>query len=298
MGANQSSTTQSLVESLNQNITNITNSQSQSSSAQQSNVNQLSVKMVGAKIKNCNFNFSQKIQANQNTKALSSFNSKQALETLLNNAIANTVSQNQKSVNDMFSTSFSNQDQNVNMTTRLQNIVQTNINQSNEQSIIAKLDNLNKNELDLSGMEMDCSKNPSAGIDASQQIFSEQIVDAMTGLVTEALMKNQQIASAVASSSQTQSAENKGLSSVISAATGPLIIIAVAFIAFMLLGGKGLVTGGFSTLSDPTKLIKIIIGIAIVILTIVLVMKFKKSSSEKQFVRLRRFWKNPDQYAF
>jgi hypothetical protein len=292
MGANQSTTVNNLVESLNENITNIVNSQTQSVSVQQSNINELSINMRGAKVIGCDFNFSQKIQANQNTKALSSFNSSQALETLMDNAIDNTVSQNQKSVNDMFSTSFSNQEQDVSMSTILKNIVKTNINQSNEQAILKKFDNLNKNTLDFSELTFDCTKNR-GGIDASQSIFSKQTIEAITGLITEALMKDQQVAKAVSKSAQDQSSENKGLSSVISAATGPLLIIGVLVLVFFFMGGKDLVTGGFSTVSDPKKLIKLIIGIVILIVTIVLVIKFKNSKKSKQYIRIRK-----DPYSF
>jgi hypothetical protein len=294
MGANQSSSVSSAVSVLQKSITNVVNTQSQSTSAQQSNVSNLSVKMVGASIKNCTFNFSQSIVADQRIKAVSTFNSQAALSNIINSAIGNAIAQNNSSVNGFLSTAFSNQNQQVNMTTTIQNIVENNINQQNLQNILAFVNNLNNNSVDLSYSTWDCSKQRTNGValDSSQSMVVSQFVDSLTGLITEALMQNQQIASAVTKVSQVNTSRNTGVSELITALTGPFAIIVIGAIAFFLLGGGKIVSGGISTVSNPKKLAMLLIGIIMIVVVIKMLTKKKES-----FYYYRVQQKQPD-YTF
>lgn len=218
MGSNQSNTVRSITTSLNENITNLVNEQSQSTSAQQSNANELSVNFKNAKLKGCSINLAQKIVADQRIKAISTFNSEQALQTMIDSAVENTVKQKSDAVNGFMPTSFANQNNNIATSNYIKNIIQTNISNTNLQNIISMTDNLNKNELNFEGVEMDCTNMPPGySINSPQDIVVTQFVESVTGLITEALLKNDQIAKAVNSSEQTQKAESKGVADAISA---------------------------------------------------------------------------------
>jgi hypothetical protein len=252
----------------------------------------------GCNIIGCPITVGQTINATSTVKAISTFNSAQALTSVMSNAIDQTVSQNQKSVNDMFSTSFSNQNQNVDVKTMLKNIVATNVSQTNLQRVLNRIQNINSMRIDLSGTTLDCSKPDSkGGLNIVQETFTKQITDSLTGLITQALMSNEQVNKAVQDSKQTQSAENKGLTALAKALTGPLIIIVIGFIAFMVLGGGKLVSGGFNTVSNPKKLLMLVMGIAIIIGIIWAISAAKKSKQQEQFRHyLRRQYRLRQRY--
>ena len=218
MGSSQSSIVRNSIKSLQENITNMINVQSQTTNAQQSSANVLKVNFRGAKLKGCSINLAQKIQANQSIKALSTFNSKSSLESMMDSAIDNTVKQNNESVSGFLSTSLSAQQSSSSTSMELQNIVRNNIDMRNMQSVIAMADNLNKNEIDFEGAELDCTNMPPGyAVNSPQDIVVAQYVESVSNLITDALLKNKQIASAVNKIEQTQKTETKGVAEAISA---------------------------------------------------------------------------------
>jgi len=235
MGSSQSSIVRNSVKSLQENITNMINTQSQTTNAQQSSANVLKVNFKGAKIKGCSINLAQTIQADQKIKALSTFNSKTSLESMMNNAIDNTVKQNNESVSGFLSSSFSAQNSSSQTSLDLQNIVRNNIDMRNMQSVIAMADNLNKNELNFEGAELDCTNMPPGyAINSPQDIVVAQYVESVTGLITDALLKNEQIAKTVNKLEQTQKTETKGVAEAISALfSGWGIIMGIAAIVII-----------------------------------------------------------------
>jgi hypothetical protein len=231
MGSNQSNTVRSVTTSLNENITNLVNEQSQTTNAQQSNANELSVNFKNAKLKGCSINLAQKIVADQRIKAISTFNSEQALQSMMDSAVDNTVKQKSDAVNGFLPTSFANQNNNIATSNYIKNIIHTNISNKNLQNIIAMTDTLNKNELNFEGVEMDCTNMPPGySINSPQDIVVTQFVESVTGLITEALLKNDQIAKAVNTSEQTLKAESKGVSDAISALFSGWGMIAGVFV--------------------------------------------------------------------
>ncbi len=98
-------------------------------------------------------------------------------------------------------------------------------------------------------------------INVYQEIMVKQVAQATTNAATTAMNKNTQVADTVKKLEQKQAAESKGLTALVTALTGPFAIAAIAFIVFLLFGAKT----GFSTLTDPKKVIKILIVIGIIV---------------------------------
>ena len=67
------------------------------------------------------------------------------------------------------------------------------------------------------------------------------------------------------------------MTALVTALTGPFAIAAIAFIVFLLFGAKT----GFSTLTDPTKVVKILIVIGIIV-GVLFAIKFATKKNETQ----------------
>ena len=272
MGASQSSVVQSVTETLNQNITNIINRSAATAKTTSVSTNSFSMLNYGT-IKNCGIQLTQKIGVNSTVAAIAGLNSESSIENLIKSAIAETVTQNQKSVQDFLATTFTAQESRQEMITKLQNIVQTNITQESVGDIMAMTTSINRGTFPNYGT-IDCAGQQ---INVYQEIMVKQVAQATTNATTSAMNKNTQIADTVKKLEQKQAAESKGLTALVNALTGPFAIAAIAFIVFLLFGAKT----GFSTLTDPKKVIKILIVIGIIV-GVLFAIKFATKKKEPE----------------
>lgn len=255
MGSNQSSSVKQVTEVLSKNVTNIVSKQAQNTSGTQININSISV-VFGEKsdISGCSITGTQRIKGSQTIDAISQYQSTSDIQNLISSAVDATATQNQKAVSEFLSTTFGNQNSSTDIRNTLQNTIENNITNENTQDIKAMVQNLNDGKWEFLG-KVKCGAN--GKIDISQEIVMEQFVKAVTGLATEALMKNEEINKAVTKTETSQTAENKGIGDAISKALSgwammlliPLIIIVVLIVflpkilnssgAKSLLAGKG-----------------------------------------------------------
>jgi hypothetical protein len=219
MGANQSSSIQSVTDILNKNITNVLSEQTTNVSGHLSTVNQVNVKignMKGA----CVIRGSQNITSDQKIKAIASIQSAADLVNVMKGAIDKTVDSNQSSVNGFLSTAFSNQNNKQDIKNNLHNIVENNIKNVNTSNILSVSSNLNNGVYEFGNLE--CT--PGQVIDLSQDAVVAQYVDALGTLTGQVLSKNDQINSAVEKLSASQTSQNAGAAEFLKALTGPWLI--------------------------------------------------------------------------
>jgi hypothetical protein len=279
MGGSQSQEVKTMTNIMSENITNVIQKNASSAQAKLSAVNQIKVSFKGSKLINCPIQGAQKIQASQSLKSVANMTSKADIAAVLKAAIDKTTEASSKQVNDFLNVSFANNNQKVTNNTNIINTIKTNIEQINVDEVLATLKGLNQGEWDFSGAEIDCKGKP---INISQKNILDQVVTKMTDAVGEAVVKSQQDLGIKETLKVKAEQENKGATDLIKAFTGPLAIIAIAFVAFIALGGTKVFSSGTALLSDPKKMIMIALGIAVLIAIIWGISK-ARSSGKKEF---------------
>lgn len=240
MGANQSSTVKTFVSSLNENITNEVNNQIQTTEVTNSTIQQVNVQL--ASIDNCDIIVKQKVVADDRIKAIATFKDTTTVSNKMQAALDSAVKAQQTSVNGFLSLAFANQNSKVNTNESLQNIFMTNITNNNIQALVDFATNLQQGNVQagscLNGV-----------IDVSQDAVVNSYVSMMSTTITNALLKNQQIAKEVAKTSVSQSSHNEGIASFFKAWGMVMIGVVIAIILLIILLPKLL--GGGSSSQPP-----------------------------------------------
>jgi len=254
MGANQSAQLKQTTEVLNKSVTNIVNTNTTKANATQSNTNRYSIELGEGSELNCKeINLNQKIQSDQKLKVQAKISNVSDLKTMLKSAVDNATQQNNASANGFLTTAFNNQKSNTEINNILKNEIENNITTENLTECNAVIDNLNEGKLTL-------KKNAKINCDvfrSPQEIATNQLVECYADAIQQALMQNENIASAVNKSTQSNKSENKGAAELVNAVMGPyaMIIIAVivALVIFIPLIIFAFKSGGSSESVSPVE---------------------------------------------
>jgi len=264
MGSNQSTTITSVTSILTQSINNIVTQQTQSASSDTSATNTITL-VIGknADVSGCDLNLTQSIKVNQSVMALSQYQSTTDIANLMQQSLDQTMSQNQTAVSNFLSTTFGNQQSNTNIRNTLNQLISNNVTNDNTQRIIAIISGVQTGILTIDG-KFSCG--PNGQINLDQSIIVDQFVKSVTGLMTEILMKNNQIANTVNKLEQDQSAKNTGIGEAIAKVFSSLglFILIPLLIIFLLFGGmsklsslgKGKGGKGVGSIMDEAKVMK------------------------------------------
>jgi hypothetical protein len=246
MGNTVSSTTTltQVLNDVNSNMTSIMQKQvSANSTTCSSNAN---VSLTFGSIIGCGVNIAQTTSLNCNLVSTFSNNSSTSLSTLMQQAAQQSAVAQATAVADVLSTSNVNTNTNENMSTYLSNLIQTNIT-SDTESYCQAQGTVNEN-LTLNVGTIDCTSNPNAGLNLSQNAQLQVVANCMTTQLQNIINSAQ----TYQSSSQTGSASSSG-----SASGASSFITAVGNAISSIIGSVG------SLLSSPAILALVIVFILI-----------------------------------
>ncbi len=120
--------------------------------------------------------------------------------------------------------------------------------------------------------------------DTSCNINQEFVLDMfsqdMVQNVMSGIQENEAVNKAVNDLKSKMDSSSEGLSDVIGALTGPLIILVIGAIAFFLMGGTKIFTGGFNLLTNPKQMAMLAIGIVLLVVIIMAVIKLRAKKEE------------------
>jgi hypothetical protein len=215
MGPKQSTQIKQCVEVLNKNVTNIMSKTSQTSGQDVSAVNSYKIRITPTGEFNCKkVNMSQKIQMDAKTKSMLQLKDSNDLMNVMKSAVDQAAKSSSEQVNGFLSATFGKQDTNVDISAKLQNIVETNISKESINSCMQTIKALNNEELLIEG-KYNCDEQIS-----SQDIAMNVVSECITNSITDTLMKNEQIAKAVQDAETKSKQENKGVDSIVDSFTG------------------------------------------------------------------------------
>lgn len=257
MGGTQSSEITSVMDVLQENVTNILNSNKAQVKATAQNINSIKLIFKG-RVKNCSLGAIQSIKASQGIKAAASLSSAADISNVMSQAIDQTIKQNQAIVNDFLSTTFSNQESKQNISNKLQSIIKTNVTNESVADILQISKNLNNLEY-IFYKDVDCTEG--GDVKNTQSIVADQVAEAISNSIGEILLKNDSNIKAKVDASSKQEAESKGLSSLVGALLSPYAMIIVIVLAVVFIFSSKVT----STVSNPKKLIMVVVSAVIIV---------------------------------
>ena len=264
MGANQSSTISDTVNVLQQNVTDIITKNSTSSSNVSNGVQTVNVNIDN--IVNCNIDITQGQVQSQNVQQIATYNSTALIQDLMKQALSQSLASSQASVNGFLSTAFTNQSTDASSVENLNSIIEQHVTNDNTTSLIAYANGIQNANLNIGTVTCPPGQ-PTITIDQNLVLsqYSKQVVSAMAN----AVMKDQMAADVINKIANTQTAQNKGLGSVLSGLMLylliPILIIgAIIFLPKML----GISPG--QLLTNKWFIIAVIVFIILMITLIVL----------------------------
>jgi hypothetical protein len=155
------------------------------------------------------------------------------LETIINNAISQTLSQVSASENDFLETAWNEQNQSVNLTTKLQTLVSTNIANIVSSSCSQTL------SINSQGVLNICSNYtcPGGTSGITQQVQAQATCVCLTDFLSNIFLSDSSISAMVASVGTQESSSNSGVGSIIKSFFSSWVTIAiVAVILLAILG--------------------------------------------------------------
>lgn len=213
MGSSQSSTITECTSQLNANITSVLTSQNVATTSNTININTLTVDLEGANLSgNCTMNMGQTITVDQNIKSVATLTSSDQIQTVLTNAVQNTLSSNSAAVNKFVSTTYSGQNTKTQALNSINNIIANKLDNTQVTNLINFIKNINTGTLDMKGIT--CSDN--ATYNSPSEIVVNSTVTNLSNMLTTAMMTNSEIANGVNTLNNEQSSENEGLGDAIS----------------------------------------------------------------------------------
>jgi hypothetical protein len=234
MGSAQSSIVQQTVSVVNEAMTNLVTENSTGGTAKAINGNSLDINMDGATITKCSITAMQKITASQKLSVMSQFQSLNSMQTQMTTALQNAADQQSKSTQGALATALNVQTSKQSINQAIANRVKTNVTQKNFASVNAFIQNLNKGKLSMKGATIVCE--PGEGINITQEIINNQIVEMLANAVIGNAVTGTTNASASASSTQAMESKQQGLVDALSGLiSGPFIAIGVIIIVLAVL---------------------------------------------------------------
>jgi hypothetical protein len=150
------------------------------------------------------------------------------LSTMMQNSVDNTAKSDQKSVQDFMAASVSVQSDYKDMATYIKNKIALNFNSNTMQSCVANSDV--DQSMTLRNVKHDCSLNPNKPQSYGQNAQLSQFADCLTTSVVDILKNDKVVNDVIQKAESSQSSEQKGMSALLKALIGPLLIIAVVLI--------------------------------------------------------------------
>lgn len=184
---NKVSSTATLTEvmtDVNSNMTSIMQKTVSANSTTCSANNKIALDFTGCKIIGCGINIAQ--YTNLNCALSSTFvnNSSTSLATIMQQAAQQSAVAQATSVADALSTSNTDSNSNINMSTFLSNLISTNITNDTE-SYCQGVGTVDQSQvLTFTNTTIDCTSNPNAGIDLSQNAQLQVTADCMTSALS------------------------------------------------------------------------------------------------------------------
>lgn len=223
MGNRQTSTIKQCMEIVNKNMLSVINSKTFNAGAYQYNKNSIKFRVEGDI--NCpNINLSQTIYATQGMKVFSKFESANDLQQILKQALEQSVSSDQKAVNDFLSLGFNSQKTVTDLKTIINNTIDTQVRNDDITSCNSIVDNVNNQDLVITG-SVACQN-----LNSAQNIVAAQQTECISETAFQVLMRSDLISEAVTNIANKQSAENKGITDFLKGLIGPLIIIGIIIV--------------------------------------------------------------------
>jgi hypothetical protein len=225
MGSSQSSYQRSLIDVLNENITNVViKTGATSTSYCKSNQN---IK-IGEIDTNCTLNIAQSSQTVCDLRQVFSADNTAKMTSLINTALDNTATSKQKSVQDFMATSVSSQKNVSDISSYVKNIVKNNFTNETLSSCIAE-STVDQNFY-IEKIKTRCDNDNNKGINIDQNILLKQFADCTTKSVVDILKNDKIVTDIVNKAENDQSSDQKGATSLLSALVMPLIIIVVGLV--------------------------------------------------------------------
>jgi hypothetical protein len=236
MGSAQSSTVTSTITSINENLTNIIQKTANTSSntCKTNQQVKLIIGETGALV-GCGISIGQ--VASTDCKLDNTFNiqSSSDLTTAITQAIDNSASNSQKSVQDFLATSLSVQQSNTSLSTYLKNVIQTNFTSETINKCFSEASINQNQELTING-RIECTSdedNINLSQNAQLYILTECIMSSVIDII-----KNDTVAvDAINKAVSEQSSEQKGLSDFISSLMSGWALIIFGVLAVLVVGG-------------------------------------------------------------
>lgn len=235
MGNSQSSYQRSLIDVLNENITNVVIKTGSSSSSYCKSNQTLDIGEIDSE---CGVNINQNSQTVCDLRQVFSANNTAKMTSLINNALDNTATSKQKSVQDFLAMSVSVQNSKSDMASYVKNIVRNNFSNETLSQCIAE-STVDQN-MYIKKIKTNCNKS-NAGVNIGQNVLLKQFADCTTNAVVDILKDDKIVNDIINKVENDQSSEQKGLTSLLSALVMPLIIgvIGLIVVAVIVKMGKG-----------------------------------------------------------
>jgi hypothetical protein len=231
MGNAQSSVQKSIIDVYNESVTNIMISSSSSASAS-CKTNQ-SISIDGLDVRNCPFSVDQNSQTICDLKQMFSVENTNQLSTMMQSAVDNAAESKQKSVQDFMAASISVQSDYKDMQTYIKNIIRTNFSSSLAQACVAE--SSIDQTLTLRNIKHDCTLNPNKPQTYGQNAQLTQFAECLTNSIVDILKEDKVVNEVIQKAQSVQDSEQKGMSALLKALIGPLLIIAVVLIVFFVI---------------------------------------------------------------
>jgi hypothetical protein len=211
MGANQSSQMTDVTNVVQNSVMNIVNKQQQTTSTDTTNAQSINI-TIGSST-GCSYTTNQSINSSGVTDAISTFNSKDKIATMMKAAVSASVASEQSSVNGFLALAFNNQESNEDIQSNLNTTIDENVTDDNVQSLIATAQNIQQGNFNIGSIT--CTPGQ-PGLTIDQTMVVKEYAKQVTGIISEVMMKNTAIATAVSKEASTQTSKNKGVASLIS----------------------------------------------------------------------------------
>ena len=238
MGGAQSQTINETLDTFQQSVTNVLENLSSSASAQEANINQVLIAECPTYIGiNCPIVVNQNINASQTAKFLATFSSANDVTSKLDSIVQQFVTISSSATTGFMAAAFEYQDQEVNLSSTITQIIQNNIDVNQVNQMIASLKNLNDSKFLLCGYN-DCG---GKGFSVNQDIIAQQTSRMITKMCAQAMMKNTDFSKYVSDVTAKQTSTQKGLDDLIAnlglfMLMPILIILAIVFLPGLLKG--------------------------------------------------------------
>lgn len=206
IGSNQSSTLDQTMDLVNQSMTDLTKKMVNNANVTCETVQDVSFSMVDAKIDNCDVQITSGVTQDCNLSAVFSSSDTTNLKQLMQSAIDNVATASQKSTQDFLATSSNDQNNNVNLSSQIKNIIATKVDSSISNDCTARASVKQSGKYNFDGVQLkNCPHAFVINTDTQNQVFAKCLVNNLTSLIASDEVANKLIQKGEAEQSSSQS---------------------------------------------------------------------------------------------